>query len=156
MIYIISLGGVLFGLWLLLSGHYTVLLVTLGLVSTLIVVLIAWRMDVADEEALPMHFSLGMLSYIPWLVKEIFTSNVAVARIILDPRLPISPTMDRFHGTQKTDLGRFFYGNSITLTPGTVTTRIEGEEFEVHALTRAMFDGTQEGEMDRRVSRLED
>ena len=155
MIYIISLGGVLYGLWLLLSGHYTVLLVVLGLASTLAVVLIARRMDVVDHEALPMHLSFGMLSYIPWLLKEIFTSNVAVARIILDPRLPISPTMGRFHSMQKTDLGRFFYGNSITLTPGTVTTRIEGEEFEVHALTRAMFDDTEEGEMDRRVYRFE-
>lgn len=155
MIHIISLGGLLFGLWLLLSGHYEALLIAFGLVSCIVVVLIATRMDVVDHESFPVHLTGRSLTYVPWLLKEIAKANFDVARIILDPRLPISPRTARFRGTQRTDLGRVIYANSITLTPGTITTGVYGDEFEIHALTRAALDGTEQGEMDRRVSQLE-
>jgi multicomponent Na+:H+ antiporter subunit E len=60
-----------------------------------------------------------------------------------------------FHGSQKTDIGRFIYANSITLTPGTITTGVDGQDFEIHALTYADVDGREEDEMDRRVTWVE-
>jgi len=63
--------------------------------------------------------------------------------------------MVHFQASQKTDLGRVIYANSITLTPGTITTGVEGSELEIHALTWADVDGREEDEMDRRVTRLE-
>ena len=57
-------------------------------------------------------------------MKEIFVANVHVAKIILDPKLPISPILVHYRASQKTDLGRAIYANSITLTPGTITTRV--------------------------------
>jgi len=47
------------------------------------------------------------------------------------------------------------YGNSITLTPGTVTLAIEDDEILVHALSRADAAALQTGEMDRQVRELE-
>ena len=47
------------------------------------------------------------------------------------------------------------YANSITLTPGTVTTALSGDSLEVHALTREATNALLEGEMNRRVTRLE-
>ena len=88
-------------------------------------------------------------------MKEIFVANVAVAKIILDPKLPISPIRVLFHGSQETDIGRFIYANSITLTPGTITTGCDGQDFEIHALTYADVDGREEDEMDRRVTWVE-
>jgi multicomponent Na+:H+ antiporter subunit E len=78
-----------------------------------------------------------------------------VARIVLDPRLPISPTLVRVKASQKSAVGVVTYANSITLTPGTVTVEIAQGEFVVHALTREGADSLQEGEMDRRVTRFE-
>ena len=143
-------------MWLLMSGHYdSRLLLSLGAASVVGVALLVTRMQLPDREGAPFHVVLGLLFYLPWLVVEVFRSNLAVARVILSPRLPIQPRVVDFHGHQKTDLGRFIYANSITLTPGTITVRLDAEGFRIHALTEEALDGTEEGEMDRRVCRLE-
>ena len=112
-------------------------------------------MDVVDHEGVPLQLGGRFWLYLPWLMKEIFVANVAVAKVILHPKLPISPITVIFHGSQKTDIGRFIYANSITLTPGTITTGVEGQDFEIHALTYADVDGREEDEMDRRVTWVE-
>jgi multicomponent Na+:H+ antiporter subunit E len=150
-----GLGAILFGFWLLLSGHYTPLLLSLGVGSSALVVYLSIRMDVVDREGVPLHLSGRVWLYLPWLMKEIFVANVAVAKIILDPRLPISPRIVTFRGSQQTDLGRAIYANSITLTPGTITTGVEGQDFEIHALTAADLETNEEDEMDRRCSWVE-
>ena len=78
-----------------------------------------------------------------------------VARIILNPRLPISPIMVPFKASQKSELGRMIYANSITLTPGTITTGTDGEVLRIHALTWHDVDGREEDEMDRRISAMD-
>lgn len=145
----LGLGSMLATVWLLLSGHYTPLILSLGAGSVILVVYLAHRMDVVDHEGVPLYLGGRFLRYIPWLMKEIFVANVAVAKVILNPELPISPIMVHFKGSQKTDMGRFLYANSITLTPGTITTGVEGNEFEIHALTFHDVDGREEDEMDR-------
>jgi len=144
----LGLGAILAALWLLLSGHYTTLILSFGVASIVLVVYLAHRMDVVDHEGVP-FLSGRLLMYFPWLMKEIFIANVAVAKIILDPKLPISPIMVRFQGHQDTDMGRFIYANSITLTPGTITTGVDDHEFEIHALTYHDVDGREEDAMDK-------
>lgn len=155
MVHAISLALVLFALWLLLSGHYVPLLIGLGALSVLLVVTIALRMDVVDREGHPIHLSPKAFLYWPWLAWEIVKSNVDVARRILSPTLPISPTVIRLKASQKSELGKVIYANSITLTPGTVSIDIDGDKIEVHALTREAAQALRTGEMDRRVTRFE-
>jgi len=150
-----GLGTILVVFWLLLSGHYTLMLISFGVGSSALVVYLALRMDVVDHEGVPLQLGGRFWLYLPWLMKEIFVANVAVAKVILHPKLPISPITVIFHGSQKTDIGRFIYANSITLTPGTITTGVEGQDFEIHALTYADVDGREEDEMDRRVTWVE-
>ena len=148
----ISLSVVLFALWLLMSGHYEPLIIGLGVASCIFVALIAHRMDVADREGHPIHLTWRSLVYWPWLLWEIVKSNIDVARVILDPKLPISPRVIKVKASQADDLGHVIYANSITLTPGTVSIDVQGSVIEVHALTRALAEGLETGEMDRRVS----
>jgi multicomponent Na+:H+ antiporter subunit E len=154
-VHAISLALVLFALWLLLSSHYVPLLIGLGALSVLLVVTIALRMDVVDREGHPIHLSPKALLYWPWLAWEIVKSNVDVARRILSPTLPISPTVIRLKASQKSELGKVIYANSITLTPGTVSIDIDGDKIEVHALTREAAQALRTGDMDRRVTRFE-
>lgn len=150
-----GLGAILFAFWLSISGHYTPLVTSLGVLSCALVVWIAVRMDVVDQEGFPVHLGGRALVYIPWLLKEIFVANVRVAKIILSPGLPIDPVMVRYRGTQETDVGRALYGNSITLTPGTITTGIDGPYYEVHSLTWVEVEGDEEDEMSQRVTWVE-
>ena len=141
--------------WLLLSGHYTPLLVGSGIAVSLLVAWLAQRMGVLDDEGFPVRLLLRSFWYAPWLLWQIVLANIDVAKRILDPKLPISPTMIRVKASQRSDLGRVIYANSITLTPGTLSTRVTGSDIEVHALSREGADDLQQGEMDRRVTRLE-
>jgi multicomponent Na+:H+ antiporter subunit E len=152
---IAGLWVVLFAFWLLLSGHYDAQLIGFGMGSCALAVYIAMRMDIADHESVPIDWVFRFLLYLPWLLKEILVANFKVAKVILSPSLPISPIMVVFGSTQETDLGRALYANSITLTPGTITTGVEGDQLEIHALTWADVDDREEDEMDRRVSAVE-
>lgn len=71
------------------------------------------------------------------LLWQIVLANLQLARIVLHPRLPIQPGIVRFNPGLKTDLSKTLLANSITLTPGTLTVDIHGEEFTVHVLTLA-------------------
>ncbi len=150
----ISLGLALFGVWLLLSGIFEPLLLGLGVLSCVIVVLIANRMDVIDHEGVPIHLGWRVLTYWVWLAIEIVKASLDVARRILDPRLPIHPLLIRVKAGQTSELGQVIYANSITLTPGTVSMQVGGGEILVHALTREMAEDLEGGEMDRRVTAL--
>ncbi len=148
----VSLSVTLFVLWLLLSGHYEPLIIGLGVVSCVFVAFIAHRMDVADHEGHPIHLTWRALVYWPWLFWEIVKSNIEVARLILAPRLAISPTVIKVKASQLDELGHVIYANSITLTPGTVSIDVRDGTIEVHAITREMAEALQNGEMDRRVT----
>lgn len=141
--------------WLLFSGYFQILLLSLGAVSVAICVWLAMRMDVIDHEGVPMHITWAGLHYLPWLFWEIFKANIDVARRVIHPSLPISPTLFDAPTSQKSDLGQVLYANSITLTPGTVSVDLNPGVIQVHALAESGADGVLEGEMDRRVSDVE-
>ena len=151
----VSLFASLLVFWLLLSGYFTPFLIGAGIGCALFVTWMAHRMDVVDAEGHPIHLGPKALLYWPWLLKEVVKSAWDVSRIIVDPRLPISPTVVTFKPTQTTDVGLVIHANSITLTPGTITIEAGPDEFLVHALTRAGADAVVDSEMDRRVTACE-
>ena len=143
-------------LWLVLSGYWKPWLLGWGVVSVVLVAWISHRMDVADHESQPLQFNPSrLLAYQLWLLKEIVKSNLDVTREILRPRLAISPTLARVAATQRTEIGRVTFANSITLTPGTVSLKVGRDTIEVHALLRETAQDLAQGEMDRRVSAAE-
>jgi multicomponent Na+:H+ antiporter subunit E len=139
-----------FGFWWLLSDRYTWVSLALAVASA---ALVAWAnrdLEIVRQTARALP---GFLAYLPWLLKEIVVSNVAVTRIVLDPRLPIDPVVVHLPTPLTSDLALMALGNSITLTPGTVTLDIAGSTLVVHALTAEGAAGLVEGAMVRRVAR---
>lgn len=155
MFHSLSLFVVLYLFWLLLSGFFTAFLLSAGAGSALAVVWFARRMDLVDVEGHPIHLGPKVMLYWPWLLKEIVKSAWDVSKIIMHPRLPISPTLVRFKPSQRTDVGLVIHANSITLTPGTITIEASSGEFLVHGLTRRSAEGTVQSDMDRRVTACE-
>lgn len=144
---------ILMGFWLLMSGHYTVLITGLGVVSVGFATWMSARLGGTDDEGLPLHLMPRLPRYFLWLFKEIITANIGTAKVILsgkaDPEIFFVPI------SQKTEAGVATYANSITLTPGTVTVDLEKDGFLVHALTAEFGDDVRSGEMDAKVTALE-
>lgn len=152
----ISLGLLLSVLWLSLSGHYTLLLLSCGLLAVVLIVVLALRMGILDSEDHPLHLNIiSLLSYCCWLLKEIFVSNIYVCRLILNPRLPINPKVIRLRSSQSSELARFIFTNSITLTPSTLTIDVDDDNIEVHALTEQSASVLSKGMLDRKVTAVE-
>ena len=152
------LWAILVAIWLLLSEqtqHLELLFILFGLTTCTVAVRVCVRMGVVDRESVPVHLAGRAVLYTPWLIWEVFKSNLRMARIILAPRIRVDPSIVHFRASQRTDLGRFIYANSITLTPGTVTTGIVADDLEVHAIVQTEIDGSEENDMNRRVTWLE-
>lgn len=142
--------------WVLLSGFFTPFLLAAGVGCAVAVLWISHRMAVIDHEGFPIHLGPRAITFFwPWLVKEIVKSAWNVSRIILHPKLPISPTLVRFKPSQQTEVGLVIHAQSITLTPGTITIEATSREFLVHGLTRDGALATVDSDMDRRVSACE-
>jgi multicomponent Na+:H+ antiporter subunit E len=151
----VSLFLTLAAFWLLNSGHNTLLILLLGLASIFLVLVITHKMDVVDHESQPLYLSRNIFSYYLWLIKEIIKANIVVVKHIWLGNQSISPTLRRIKISQKTDMGKVIYANSITLTPGTVAIDLIDDEVVVHALLKQDIESLLAGEMDRRVSLLE-
>jgi multicomponent Na+:H+ antiporter subunit E len=152
----VALFVIMMGLWLLMSGHYTPLLIGFGVASCGFVLFLALRMGIVDDEGVPVQLIPRLFRYLPWIALEVLKANLDVARRILSPGKPdLSPKLVEAPTSQASDLGRVLYANSITLTPGTVSIRVYGSSITVHAIAEEVADGLLEGEMDRRVTRFE-
>ena len=138
-------------LWWVLSGYTKPLLVSLGIVSVLFVAFVAHRMAVVDEESHPLHLSLKLIRYWFYLLWQIVVSNVKMVLIILSPNPDINPRIISVRINQRSELGKVVLGNSVTLTPGTITLQVEGDMIEVHALNEDSAEGVEQGTFDERV-----
>jgi len=151
----ISLFLTLVAFWLLNSGHYSLLILSLGFASIALVLVITYKMDVVDQESQPIYLSYKIFGYYMWLIKEIIKANITVVKHIWLGANSISPTLKTIKISQKTDMGKVIYANSITLTPGTVAIDLVDNEITVHALIYKDIESLEIGEMDRRVTLLE-
>jgi len=94
-------------------------------------------------------------AYLAFLLVQIVKANVEVALIALHPRLPISPAFLRYGPALKSDWGRVLMGNSITLTPGTLTVELENGEYLIHTLTIGAARTLPGWPAERRIGELE-
>ena len=153
--HVIALVIGLVALWLALSGHYGVLILSLGAVSCAGVLWLCARMRLINEECVPISLLPRLPQYTVWLLAEIARSNFDVAWRLLGPSRAIRPSMVRVQAGQRTALGRAIFANSVTLTPGTVTIEMQGGEAVIHSLTHLQDADVTEGAMNAKVRWLE-
>jgi multicomponent Na+:H+ antiporter subunit E len=86
-----------------------------------------------------------MALYAPYLLYEVLKANILVTGVILHPRLPIEPRLTRVQTAVWGSLPVTTLANSITLTPGTLSVRVDGRTLTVHTLVvparEDLFDG---------------
>lgn len=147
----------LYGYWLALSGHYDLWFTVSGFLLSSAVLAFCWTKGVTDAEGFPVGLVPRGLVYWPWLLLQIVKSGLRVTRLILDPKLPISPTLVKVEALEGTSVGLTTYANSITLTPGTLSVEASerGRVLWVHALERQGAEGFTDDEMNRKVAWFE-
>ena len=139
--------------WVLWSGLYKPLLLGLGVFSCVLTVILAQRMGFFRHQAI-LQVLPSLPGYWWWLLREIIASSIDVAKLILQPSLPISPVVVELEVKTQSDVARVILGNSITLSPGTVTLDMHEGKLLVHCLTSESARALQEGEADRRAADL--
>lgn len=126
---------ILFAFWVIfaasLDRHELVLgAVGCALVMAVTVSLLGRALDPRITPAVLLRLPVFMLR-MAW---EIIKANIDVARIIIDPKLPVDPRIVEYRTYLPDDLPRTVFSDSITLTPGTVTVELKEDVLNVHCL----------------------
>ena len=148
------------GLWLVLSGKFQPIYFFWGAVSVAIVIGLSYRLrnipldEKVNAGGSPLIILPRLIIYLFWLLGQIIKSGITIAYVVLHPKMPIQPMLVRFSSMQPNVLTKVILGNSITLTPGTLTLDIIDDQFIVHALTMDTAEDLISGDMETRVAQL--
>lgn len=136
---------VLFLLWFVFNGKFTWELAGFGAVIS---VALAWFVQRFIAPGFTLKMQMAAVKRIPeylryaWLlIKEIIKANFAVLQLILTDRDVVVPKLVSFKADLKTRAARVALADSITLTPGTITVHLQGDEYLVHCLDESMEAG---------------
>lgn len=147
---------ILFVFWMFLSGRFDYFHLSLGIISCAIVAHASHDLLFKDIRAKNRHIEvIRFIKYLPWLFYQIVLANIHVAYLVLHPRTLklIDPHIIRFKTRLRKDLSLVTFGNSITLTPGTITVLIKEGHYYVHAIDRFVAEGLP-GDMEKMVGHI--
>ena len=142
---------VLFVFWVLLSASFEWIHLSLGLVFSFAV---AWGN--AGHSSFVPKFRLWsrILLYFPWLFYKIVQSSLHLSKLILHPALPIAPQLISVDSKLNHHAAVVLLGNSITLTPGTVTAEVDRNKLIVHALDKVLGEDVEKKQIESKISEI--
>lgn len=135
-----------FLVWIVFNGKITPEIIFLGLlISGAVFWFVCRFMDYNLKREKRFYKKLVMfLRYAGVLISEIVKANMSVIHLILTGREKIEPMIIKFRTTLKSETSRVVLANSITLTPGTITISLEGDEYTVHCLDKSLAEGIED------------
>ncbi len=152
----------LFVLWILLNGRFTA---DAGMLQILIIgIAVAgfayWFAHKALGYTLKAELRLFkkapiLVAYLFLLIKEIIVANLQMMKIVTSKKAKIHPVMVKVKIPLKTNFARVLLANSITLTPGTITAELNGDEFTIHCVDTAFSEGIENSSFVKMLERLE-
>lgn len=144
--------------WIIFNGRVTLEIVLFGIVISLAVFWFVCKfMDYSIRRERNFYRKLPrLLQYGYVLIKEIVSANLAVCRMILTRKEIMEPVIVRVHTDLKTETARVILANSITLTPGTITVSLTGQELLVHCLDKSLSEGMEDSVFVKLLQKLEE
>jgi len=145
--------------WVVMSGFFDVIHLSMGVLSVAGVMAVNYRLKVHrffsdDMNDLKDIRFFRAVFYFFWLIYQIIFAGFHVIKVIFSPKLPTKLSIVRFKVDLPNAHAKVILGNSITLTPGTLTVDIEGDNFLVHALDESSYKGIISDEMPKEVLKL--
>ncbi len=150
---------VYFALWVIFNGRITLEIIVAGALISLLLDVFVKKIFRLNLTAATLWKFMKLLPdavfYVIVLLIEIVRANFAITRLVIAPDIQVEPCLVKFNTPLKTNAARAALANSITLTPGTITVSLEGNELLVHALNRDIADGLEGSIFERLLSRME-
>jgi len=146
-----------FAAWVIFNGKITTEIVIMGLVIAAAVFAFMCKfMDYSlQKEKMFCKTIFHVIGYIIVLVKEIIKANFGVVQIVLSRNEIPEPIIVKFRTTLKSEVARVILANSITLTPGTITVSLEGDELTVHCLDKSLAEGMEDSIFVKMLEKME-
>jgi len=153
----------LFGFWLLLSGHFVARYIITGALSAGLVTFLTnslFYRTLRHGERVEVGTRLiflqlwRFLAYLPWLLSRIIMANVQVAYLVLHPKMPIDPGFFLFRTRMRKGMAQVTLANSITLTPGTITVSLEDGNYIIHTLQPPLAQELADAVMQNKVAAI--
>ena len=126
----------LFLVWIGLTNSLDVQELLVGAVVAFVVA----KYFTKDDKMSLRGLTIKYLRFTPIFIKNLVQSNIEVAKIVLNPKLPINTGVVKLK-TKLTDKhDKLILANAITLTPGTITLELDNNELYVHVLNMDSLD----------------
>ena len=149
---------VFFLLWVVFNGNFTLEICIFGIAISVVLFTFACKfMDYSlKKELLFYKKAFPFIRYVFLLIKEIVKANFGVIHMILNQQEEVQPVLVTFRSDLKTVTGKAFLANAITLTPGTITVSLEGDQYTVHCLDENLAEGINDNEFVTYIKKMEE
>lgn len=147
-----------FLVWVVFNGRLTVEIAIFGIAAACAMFAFICRfMDYSIRKELRFYKKApAFVQYLYCLVKEIVVANLTVCRMILTRKEQMEPMLVRVHTDLKTETAKVILANSITLTPGTITVSMSGQELLVHCLDKSLSEGMEDSVFVKLLQKIEE
>ena len=141
----------LFVFWIFLSASFEWIHLGLGLICSFAV---AWLNSGHSPFVPKFRLWFGILLYLPWLFYKIVESSLHLSKLILHPALPIDPQLISVESKLQHHAAVVLFGNSITLTPGTITAEVNRNKFIVHVMDNVLSEDIASKQMESKIAAI--
>lgn len=147
-----------FILWIIFNGQLTLEIALFGIaISAAMYWFICKFFDYSlKRELLNIKLAGYVIKYLYVLVVEIIKANLQVIGMIGTSKYELEPALVTFHVDLKTESARVLLANSITLTPGTITVALDGDEYMVHCLDKSLGAGIDKSVFVEMLTKMEE
>lgn len=146
------------GFWALLSGKFEFQYLFIGLICSLAVAYASLQNAPKNLKAPHILSFAGkawrFMFYCLWLLLRIISAAWHVSKIVISPKLSITPKMITHKTKLKSELERVIFANSITLTPGTITAELASDELLIHQIDENSSEDIRSGSMENAIGRI--
>ncbi len=158
-LFIISLRTLLlFGFWVLLSAKLDIIHLSIGFICALLIALSSSSTSGKGSASASLfqtfNTAFKALRYSLWLLSRIFLAALHVSKLVVSPKMNLAPAIYTHKTKLKNENARVVFANSITLTPGTITADISGDELTIHQLDKDSSGDITSGEMEKQIQRV--
>lgn len=124
-----------FVIYLLLTASVGLWEIVFGVgVASIAALLVAKFMPIHAGALNPVRIAKALV-YLPYFLWKMVVANVKLALVVVNPSLPIHPSIVKARTDLRSGEGKLFLTSSITLTPGTLTVDVDEQDIYVHCVT---------------------